>query len=285
MPRRDSVPWNPRSHRFANANRFRSIPARAGNTANWCSSRSGTTVHPRAGGEHPCIPPCTSTVVGPSPRGRGTHRLGVAPPPGHRSIPARAGNTAERPDVGRGPPVHPRAGGEHCRGGRRRHRPPGPSPRGRGTRGLLRQGRGADRSIPARAGNTPWMMVFIPHTPVHPRAGGEHQSSASMATCLSGPSPRGRGTPVSTPWSASWIRSIPARAGNTGTAAGYARRPSVHPRAGGEHRICTAPPATTTGPSPRGRGTPGIPQGGRQHGRSIPARAGNTSDPAALRSG
>ncbi|AHJ68822.1 Hypothetical protein GbCGDNIH2_7191 [Granulibacter bethesdensis] len=72
--------------------------------------------------------------------------------------------------------VHPRAGGEHknarweapCSGGS--------SPRRRGTqrRPIIQDRR--CRFIPAQAGNTLATRAFITAAPVHPRAGGEHDT-------------------------------------------------------------------------------------------------------------
>ena len=74
----------------------RFIPARAGNTLDHRGRRDGWTVHPRAGGEHPVIPPLQGQEGGSSPRGRGTQ----GEPEGlihlRRFIPARAGNTSMR---------------------------------------------------------------------------------------------------------------------------------------------------------------------------------------------
>ena len=94
---------------------LRFIPARAGNTRSEWPATSISAVHPRAGGEHglPSGPRILS--AGSSPRGRGTHgaiRLNVDIA---RFIPARAGNTPRSTGARPGPPVHPRAGGEHIR--------------------------------------------------------------------------------------------------------------------------------------------------------------------------
>ncbi len=73
------------------------------------------------------------------------------------------------------------------------------------------------------------------------------------------------------------IRFIPARAGNTTAQAGSSSRPTVHPRACGEHAAGDEALEQQCGSSPRVRGThcQGRRQGmGR---RFIPARAGNTT--------
>ena len=91
-----------------------------------------------------------------------------------------------------------------------------------------------------------------------------------------GSSPRGRGTHPSAPPPCVITRFIPARAGNTFVTFDYSPVASVHPRAGGEHRVTVVFTVILFGSSPRGRGTPlhdGIRCGPQ---RFIPARAGNT---------
>ena len=262
----------------------RFIPARTGNTPNIRTGYSQLTVHPRAGGEHGGSGGLFSSPIGSSPRGRGT--------PAHNR-----NRTAH-------PPVHPRAGGEHLTLRTGAAKVVGSSPRGRGTRSAQSLPAVTGRFIPARAGNTPRRWERALPTPVHPRAGGEHQGVPRRSGCdaddgssprgrgtrarcararggsASGSSPRGRGTPDtmaagpsqatsgSSPrgrgtlnislWERSWIRFIPARAGNTRLGAPCDGRKSVHPRAGGEHRL-RCPPTSRTYCL-----------------RFIPARAGNT---------
>ena len=91
----------------------RSIPAWAGNTARPSKRTRTRPVHPRVGGEHAVSSGKKVQRYGPSPRGRGTHRMGRCRHRQSRSIPAWAGNTGPgrgRRDQG---PVHPRVGGEH----------------------------------------------------------------------------------------------------------------------------------------------------------------------------
>ena len=110
------------------------------------------------------------------------------------------------------------------------------------------------RFIPARAGNTSrWPSMRSRHT-VHPRACGEHGRKLQEAGSGYGSSPRVRGT--------RYVRLlfdpgrfIPARAGNTTAKPRRPTRPTVHPRACGEHRTSTRI---------------------RLRLRFIPARAGNT---------
>ena len=71
----------------------RVIPAWAGNTVRNCTSRMGTSGHPRVGGEHRQRAADRSKGNGSSPRGRGTLGMKVAMCFKGRVIPAWAGNT------------------------------------------------------------------------------------------------------------------------------------------------------------------------------------------------
>ena len=217
--------------------RVRFIPARAGNTSWPTSSCRSSPVHPRTRGEH---------------GGRGHHGRGD-----HRFIPARAGNTdqfklSEIMEDGSSPhargtlrssgdsrcstPVHPRTRGEH------HGRPDLSVPQ--------------DRFIPARAGNT-----------VVTRA---------TRSLNSGSSPHARGTPVGQVRLTGNHRFIPARAGNTSNWLSAAAMAPVHPRTRGEHSPVWVARSVHIGSSPHARGTHIVDGTGCNHGRFIPARAGNT---------
>ena len=218
---------------------LRFIPARAGNTSGGRRAIRAPSVHPRAGGEHRPSHCLHQRNSGSSPRGRGTPASSRPGHPRRRFIPARAGNTRLRISNPWASTVHPRAGGEHIVSCSARVMTSGSSPRGRGTR--------CPRTSP-------------PMRPtVHPRAGGEHTDAAVGSAEVTGSSPRGRGTHAVHRAPRGALRFIPARAGNTDRRDPPARRPAVHPRAGGEHAQGTR--ARSTGP------------------RFIPARAGNTSAP------
>ena len=118
---------------------LRFIPARAGNTPTWTGLRSTSAVHPRAGGEHLGGVGLGNTLIGSSPRGRGTQSVLPARAGNtrrrlsnvfRRFIPARAGNTKILRAIrdgssprGRGTPFHPKPSNHYN----------GSSPRGRGT--------------------------------------------------------------------------------------------------------------------------------------------------------
>ena len=221
----------------------------------------GPPVHPRAGGEHGRQVQEGREGDGPSPRGRGTSRGWRRRSCARRSIPpARAGNIDGPPARASAAAVHPRAGGEHVSTCSASNAPP-------------------DRSIPARAGNMLTVIILLFLWAVHPRAGGEHIALWHGVSFLFGPSPRGRGTFVGFSNLLTCKRSIPARAGNIGRCPKTLACYSVHPRAGGEHFGAVMGIEGMTGPSPRGRGTLPRVRVLDDGPRSIPARAGNIAVP------
>ncbi len=135
-------------------NERRFIPAWAGNTDSGLWFLAETSVHPRVGGEHCRSRGKTENRRGSSPRGRGTRMESLTNGSTYRFIPAWAGNTSGAVSAGCCRSVHPRVGGEHERGGRRREGDSGSSPRGRGTRARPGSAAFRRRFIPAWAGNT-----------------------------------------------------------------------------------------------------------------------------------
>ena len=194
----------------------RSIPARAGNTSGLAPASAYPSVHPRSRGEHVHYCARVAPCGGPSPLARGTPDPGRRGKSPGRSIPARAGNTLmllRPPAPGT---VHPRSRGEHQDPDLDNSISAGPSPLARGTleRNLLRHSTG--RSIPARAGNTSKAAFLSATSSVHPRSRGEHSARMSPSTTPAGPSPLARGTLHNALGRGGHLRSIPARAGNTG---------------------------------------------------------------------
>ena len=180
------------------------------------SRRVSQNKNPPWGGEHTPLQFGADDGCGSSPRGRGTLIHDDAVRLHNRFIPARAGNTVYRQLSVVSTTVHPRAGGEHNSLPRMVRNPHGSSPRGRGT--------------PAVA-----TKPIGPST-VHPRAGGEHSWSNLSWLACGGSSPRGRGTLRDAGRGDADRRFIPARAGNTRRPQMRRHCPTVHPRAGGEHR-------------------------------------------------
>ena len=93
-----------------------------------------------------------------------------------------------------------------------------------------------------------------------------------------GSSPRVRGTLYFSAVGTSPAGIIPACAGNTSSSAGTLSYGEDHPRVCGEHYLRTLISSTSTGSSPRVRGTPSMRECGSVPAGIIPACAGNTLD-------
>ena len=102
---------------------------------------------------------------------------------------------------------------------------------------------------------------------------GETVTSASR-----GPSPRVRGSPLRPRLDRRRHGSIPACAGEPTLIGGMLCRCGVHPRVCGGASTATDMRDSATGPSPRVRGSPGVPSTTSPSWRSIPACAGEPSD-------
>ena len=258
----------------------RFIPASAGNTACRLGSAHTTPVHPRERGEHIIPARDNARGNGSSPRARGTRKEGGAIPRPMRFIPASAGNTRSRSVRRISRTVHPRERGEHLAPTTAVASAAGSSPRARGTPGMSGSVVMASRFIPASAGNTNRSPSSAGCRSVHPRERGEHFLSISLVVLSIGSSPRARGTLTALARSALRLRFIPASAGNTSQQMAQVQMLSVHPRERGEHSFRATRTRSSTGSSPRARGThdhallPAAPA------RFIPASAGNTKPKA-----
>ena len=217
----------------------------------------------------------TRAITGPSPRARGIPSTRSATALRERSIPASAGNPAERRLRTTTPRVHPRERGESPRVDDAHALRPGPSPRARGIPGHPGRQLGAVGSIPASAGNPPPAARGTMWSTVHPRERGESRRSAARCRPSRGPSPRARGIPGRAPAPTPKPGSIPASAGNPGAVDGARRRRGVHPRERGESACGSTTGASAWGPSPRARGIPRSGVLGGATAGSIPASAGN----------
>ena len=157
-------------------NRFRFIPAGAGNTDPRTDRPPAKPVHPRGCGEHGFSAASVWVSDGSSPRVRGTHSAQRIQYPFSGSSPRVRGTPSATARSKRHTTVHPRGCGEHA------HQQP--------TATSVR------RFIPAGAGNT--------------------RQNNYRAAAVSGSSPRVRGTRPSVSAPQIRCRFIPAGAGNTG---------------------------------------------------------------------
>ena len=161
-------------------------------------------------------------IAGPlSPRGRGKPRYILLRLYHAGSIPAWAGETRPPPLLGGGRPVYPRVGGGNRRADDNDDMITGLSPRGRG------------KPEEARWTSSP--------SPVYPRVGGGNPSPVARQRASRGLSPRGRGKLGNAERHRVAPGSIPAWAGETGSAGRTDRNPKVYPRVGGGNSCWRCP--------------------------------------------
>ena len=144
-------------------NKFRFIPAGAGNAAPRQGGIADHTVHPRGCGERVELIGPAGTEDGSSPRVRGTHVEQGSADWLARFIPAGAGNAATPPRQPWASPVHPRGCGERPHDRVRVGNARGSSPRVRGTPVPANSSKLPRRFIPAGAGNAlrPSMLISM----------------------------------------------------------------------------------------------------------------------------
>ncbi len=131
------------------------------------------------------------------------------------------------------------------------------------------------RFIPAPAGNGGSLRALAYQAAVHPRACGERLLLFPSLFGQCGSSPRLRGTgSLSRPFFSS-SRFIPAPAGNGRRLSSCRCLNTVHPRACGERVFSSSHRRCSAGSSPRLRGTDRKDYYTENHGRFIPAPAGN----------
>ena len=132
------------------------------------------------------------------------------------------------------------------------------------------------RIIPARAGQTPWIIIGARASADHPRACGANASSHLVFAAAAGSSPRVRGKLELRATLAPPQRIIPARAGQTNPRRPVHGQNPDHPRACGAN--LNLPPYIDEryGSSPRVRGKLVRLLALRRSPRIIPARAGQT---------
>ena len=237
-----------------------SIPARAGETIGYKAPDPLGWVYPRTGGGNPFRSRRNRSAYGLSPHGRGKPRRAIQERQARRSIPARAGETVATSNQRTAPAVYPRTGGGNCAGQPVPSSRTGLSPHGRGKHVPGGKQRPAQRSIPARAGETGSGSAAGIANRVYPRTGGGNRYTPQVVLPSPGLSPHGRGKPLPTRSICGWTR--------------------VYPRTGGGNLDGTGLPTGVRGLSPHGRGKHSANPHFVQLKRSIPARAGET-EPAA----
>ena len=258
----------------------RIIPARAGNAGVVTRWTCASPDHPRACGERIPREQRHASLIGSSPRVRGTRTRTTSPSDVLRIIPARAGNASGSTGAASRPPDHPRACGERLDRDREVTERFGSSPRVRGTPWPRLRSPAWPRIIPARAGNASVAETVTTAGPDHPRACGERSPPLSCVHARNGSSPRVRGTQLEQLGIVLDDRIIPARAGNAAEEIAEDVEHADHPRACGERRRLAEKLRAEFGSSPRVRGTP-VPFVVRHAWRRIiPARAGNATYPA-----
>ena len=135
------------------------------------------------------------------------------------------------------------------------------------------------RSIPACAGEPQRYGNPLPFMTVYPRVCGGTQNRRRKNFALKGLSPRVRGNLSCVPAGLMLTRSIPACAGEPGTAKSSPAFAEVYPRVCGGTAAPDHMDRTGWGLSPRVRGNRPDAPSGRRRKRSIPACAGEPSTP------
>ena len=251
-----------------------SIPARAGEPYVAVIVGKGAWVYPRACGGTVNVTSMAKASPGLSPRVRGN-------PADHRaaqhlrgSIPARAGEPRAVAATTALFTVYPRACGGTGDSGSVSEFRRGLSPRVRGNHCAEHVRPLGGRSIPARAGEPGIPAAFRNFDEVYPRACGGTKMMPWPTANSPGLSPRVRGNRIGLGKVSPRLGSIPARAGEPGSAVRRPDRREVYPRACGGTRRGSTTASATAGLSPRVRGNPRAPRRRQRCTRSIPARAG-----------
>ena len=212
---------------------------------------------------------------GSSPHARGTLLIQLALQRMGRFIPACAGNAGQPVIQLQDASVHPRMRGERPSSWEDGTVWAGSSPHARGTPKNGQHAGQDERFIPACAGNARWPAGCSSGTPVHPRMRGERFITIILQLDFHGSSPHARGTHMGDIEAMTYMRFIPACAGNASSPGDAGAAGAVHPRMRGERLTRHNARQRAHGSSPHARGTQPEPicQTGRL--RFIPACAGN----------
>ena len=172
-----------------------------------------------------------------------------------RFIPACAGNAGLSLPSGWCPTVHPRMRGERGNFNSFHVDVCGSSPHARGTHRAGVSVGGADRFIPACAGNAGTATRRTAGDAVHPRMRGERGADSGLSLTRGGSSPHARGTHRKRKGRDDDDRFIPACAGNAIPLELLRLRNPVHPRMRGERSPNPWTTRSSIGSSPHARGT------------------------------
>ena len=206
-------------------------------------------------GEHDANKTSPARNAGSSPHVRGTHHAKQRQSGCEGIIPACAGNTSVFTVLVPSRRDHPRMCGEHVTPNPFANAVLGSSPHVRGT---LPHSRGRTEHhgiIPACAGNTSLVRLFLSSMRDHPRMCGEHRSTVRQFLGHKGSSPHVRGTHLDPDQARQGQGIIPACAGNTPVYAASVFEVWDHPRMCGEHHSTRKPRQMAGGSSPHVRGT------------------------------
>ena len=132
------------------------------------------------------------------------------------------------------------------------------------------------RIIPAHAGQTGSLSVFLAMAADHPRACGANLMPSHVSLPHCGSSPRMRGKPSKGIKGRHRVRIIPAHAGQTRGISARSASITDHPRACGANCVTSAAMVAVVGSSPRMRGKPEHGRAVHRKRRIIPAHAGQT---------
>ena len=231
-------------------------------------------VHPRVCGEASPSLDQTFSLVGPSPRVRGSRCPAPSCWRARGSIPACAGKPSPPCHERCSLRVHPRVCGEARSKPSSVSRVMGPSPRVRGSPRGTGGGPGCSGSIPACAGKPSPADAAPTAAWVHPRVCGEALKAKADAEMEAGPSPRVRGSHDEQAGDHRGTGSIPACAGKPQAELGGVGVGRVHPRVCGEALTKRASRMHRYGPSPRVRGSLVKSHSDLHNAGSIPACAG-----------
>ena len=191
-------------------------------------------------------------------------------------IPARAGSTSSSRTGACRPRDHPRSCGEHPDADAVCAALIGSSPLVRGAPIIALTHHVKLRIIPARAGSTEKLALYIVSHQDHPRSCGEHSPPSSGRPPWPGSSPLVRGALHIVNRVDAGPGIIPARAGSTLSGSTCYQCSRDHPRSCGEHSYPMPPAFTAAGSSPLVRGAHAVNLEMDVFTGIIPARAGST---------